>query len=183
MSITSSATVSQDWKVQSPDSLPDRLLVISITKRDGTLLDASSILEEDIVELCVRWVCTCPLGVLRYSVVDSVILFSIITDVNSTQHVLPDATEFRNEAIMTWTMAPAQAHVTAFIKMWHSNPSAGEAELHTPPYRTPPNEETPRRLHAQPGDLNDHELQQLIRDLSQEIAQCESMAPPSYPLP
>ena len=33
------------------------------------------------------------------------------------------------------------------------------------------------------GDLNDHELQQLVRDLSQEIVQCKSMVPPSYPLP
>ena len=55
-------------------------------------------------------------------------------------------------------MAPAQAHITAFIKMWHSNPSTGEGEPHTPPYRTPPNEETPCHIHVQLGDLNDHEL-------------------------
>ena len=51
MSVTSSATVSRDWEVQSPDSVQDKLLIVSITKRDGTLLDASSITEEDIVEL------------------------------------------------------------------------------------------------------------------------------------
>ena len=51
MSITSSATGSRDREVQSPDPLLDKLLVVSIAKRDGTLLDASSILEEDIVEL------------------------------------------------------------------------------------------------------------------------------------
>ena len=126
MSITSSATVSRDWEVQSPNSWQDRLLVVSITKRDGTLLDASSISEEDIVELCVRRAHTHPLGVLWYSMEDSVILFSNVADVNSTQRVLPDVTEFHNEAVMTQTMAPAQAHITAFIKMWHSNPSAGE---------------------------------------------------------
>ena len=71
-----------------------------------------------------------------------------------------------DEAVATQTMAPMQAHVTAFIEMWCSNPAAREGELHTPPYRTPPNEETPRRIHAQLGDLNDNELQQLIRDLS-----------------
>ena len=183
MSITSSTTVSRDLEVQSPDSVQDKLLVVSITKRDGTPLDASSILEEDIVELCVRRVHTHPLDVLWYSMVDSVVLFSNVADVNHTQHVLPDVLEFCNEAITTWTMAPAQAHVTAFIKMWHSNPATGEGELHTPPYRTPPNEETPHHIHAQLGDLNDHELQQLVRDLLQEIAQCKSMAPPSYPLP
>ena len=110
------------------------------------------------MELCVSRVHTCPLGVLQYSMVDSVILFSNVTDVNSTQHVLLDVTEFCNEAIATWTMAPAQAHVTAFIEMWHSNPSTGEGELHTPPYQTPPNKETPHCIHVQMGDLNDHEL-------------------------
>ena len=60
---------------------------------------------------------------------------------------------------------------------------AGTGESHTPPYRTPPNEETPHRIHAQLGDLNDQELQQLVRDLSQEIAQHESTVPPSYPPP
>ena len=134
MSVTSSATISRDQEVQSPDSLQDRLLVVSITKRDGTPLDASSISEEDIVELCVRRAHTCPLGVLQYSTADSVILFSNVADVNRTQHVLPDVTEFCNEAITTQTMVLAQAHITAFIEMWHLNPAAGEGEPHTPPY-------------------------------------------------
>ena len=65
-----------------------------------------------------------------------------------------------------------------------SNPTTGEVELHTPPYRTPPNEETPCRIHAQLGDLNDSELRQLLRDLLQEIVQqCKSIVPPSYPPP
>ena len=98
------------------------------------------------------------MGVLWYSTVDSVILFSNVADVHCTQHVLPDVTEFRDEAIVTRTMVPAQAHVTAFIKMWHSNPTTGEGELHTPPYQTPPNEERPHQIHVQLGDLNDSEL-------------------------
>ena len=100
------------------------------------------------MELCVRRAHTHPLGVLQYSTADSVILFSNVADVNSTQHVLPDVMEFCNEAVTTQTMALAQAHVTAFIKMWCSNPSAGEGELHTPLYQTPPNEETPHCIHA-----------------------------------
>ena len=96
MSVTSSATVSRDREVQSPDSEQDKLLVVSITKRDGTLLDASSISEEDIVELCVRRAHTHPLGVLWYSAADSVVLFSNVADVNHTQHVLLDVLEFHN---------------------------------------------------------------------------------------
>ena len=52
-------------------------------------------------------------------------------------------------------MAPAEVQVTAFQAMWCSNPEAGAGELHTPPYQTPPNEETLHRIHAQ---LGDHEL-------------------------
>ena len=84
MSITSSATVSRDWEVRSPDPLLDKLLVVSIAKRDGTPLDASSILEEDIVELCIGRAHTHPLGVLQYSVADLVVFLSSATDVNRT---------------------------------------------------------------------------------------------------
>ena len=35
---------------------------------------------------------------------------------------------------------------------------AGAGALCTPPYHTPPNEETPCHIHAQLGDLNDNEL-------------------------
>ena len=158
MSVTSSATVSRDWEVQSPDPLPDKLLVVSIIKRDVTLLDASSILEEDIVELCIWRAHTHPLGVLWYSTVDSVVFFNNVADVNHTWHALPDVTEFGDEAVMIRTMAPTEVQVTAFQTMWCSNPAAGMGELHTSPYRTPPNEETPCRIHAQLGDLNNDEL-------------------------
>ena len=76
-----------------------------------------------------------------------------------------------------------EAQVTAFQTVWCSNTATGIGESCTPPYHTPPNEETPHRIHAQLGDLNDNELRQLIRDLLQEIAQCETIAPPSYPPP
>ena len=110
------------------------------------------------MELCIRRAHTCPLGVLQYYAADSVVFFNNVTDVNRTQHALPDMMEFRDEAITIQTMAPTEVQVTAFQTMWHSNPMAGTGESHTPPYQTPPNEETPRRIYAQLGDLNDHEL-------------------------
>ena len=59
---------------------------------------------------------------------------------------------------MVQTTAPVEAQVTTFQSMWHSNPPVGEGDPHTPPYQTPPNEETPHRIHAQLEDLNDSEL-------------------------
>ena len=38
-------------------------------------MDATSILEEDIIEICVKWGHTHPLCVLCYSAVESVVLF------------------------------------------------------------------------------------------------------------
>ena len=158
MSITSSATALRDWEVPSPNSFQDRLLLISITRGDGTPMDASSITEEDIMEICIRRAHTHPLGVLWYSAVESVVLFRNLKDVNRAHHTLPDVMELCNEAVTVWTMAPTEAHVATFTTMWHSNPTSGDGEPHTPPQQSPPSEETPCHLHAQLGDLNDSEL-------------------------
>ena len=76
MSITSSATASGDCDVPSAEVVfRDKLCLVSITRRDDTLMDASSILEEDIVEICVAKGHTHPLGVLHYSTMELVVLF------------------------------------------------------------------------------------------------------------
>ena len=82
MSITSSATALRDQEVPSPNSFCNRLLLITITKGDGTPIDASSISEEDIIEICIQRAHNHPLGVLWYSTVESVILFATLEDVN-----------------------------------------------------------------------------------------------------
>ena len=75
MSMTSSATASRDWEVPPTDSFHDRLCLLSITRGDGTPMDASSILEEDIIEICIQSSHTHPLGVLHYSATESIVLF------------------------------------------------------------------------------------------------------------
>ena len=76
MSITSSTTASGDWEVPSTYIVfQDRLCLISITRRDSTLMDASSISEEDIMEICMKKGHTHLLGVLRYSTTEFVVLF------------------------------------------------------------------------------------------------------------
>ena len=182
MSVTSSATASRLGS-SIPDSFRNRLLLITITRGDVTPMDASSITEEDIMEICIRRAHAHPLGVLRYSAMESVILFGSLEDVNHAHHTLLDVTELCNEAVTVQTMTPTEAHLVAFTAMWHSNLTVGDAEPHTPPYQTPPSEETPHHLHAQLGDLNDSELWQLIKDLSQDIMQCGLTVPPINPPP
>ena len=145
-------------------------------------MDASSISEEDIVEICITRGHTHPLGVLHYLAVESVVLFGTAEDSSHVSHVLVDMMELHDEAIMVWTMAPLEAHVATFTSMWHLKPTTRDGEPCTPPHQALPSEGTPHHLHAKLGDLNDSELQQLIQDLMQEITQheldCASQQPP-----
>ena len=121
-------------------------------------MDASSILEEDIVGICVQKGHTHSLGVLQYSVAESVILFGTTEDLHQASCDLMNMTVLHVEAIMVQTMALLEAHVAAFISVWHLKPTTGEGELHTPPQQAPPSEGTLHHLHAELGDLNDSEL-------------------------
>ena len=78
MPITSCATASsRDCDVPSAKVIfRDKLCLVSITRRDDTLMDASSISEEDIVEICIMKGHTHPLGVLHYSTMESVVSVS-----------------------------------------------------------------------------------------------------------
>ena len=56
-------------------------------------MDASSISEEDIVEICITKGHTHPLGVLHYLPMESIILFSTTEDLNHVNHGLVDVME------------------------------------------------------------------------------------------
>ena len=112
---------------------------------------------------------------------ESIVLFSSADDLTHASQGLADMTELHDEAVMVQTMALLEAHVAAFAFVWHLKPASGDRELHTPPQQTPPSEGTPHCLYAQLGDLNDNELQQLVRDLLQEIVQCKLTVPPATP--
>ena len=56
-------------------NLSNCMCIFVLTKSDGTLFNASSILEEDIIEMCIQFGHTHPEGVLWYSAIKSVMLF------------------------------------------------------------------------------------------------------------
>ena len=183
MSITSSATTSVDQEVPSTDIVfRSRLCLVTITKRDGTPMDASSISEEDIMEICIKKGHTHPLGVLHYSATESVFLFCTADELMCVSCSIVKVMELQDEAIMVEAMAPLEAHITTYRTVWHLKPSKGDGEPHTPPQRTPPSRGTPCHLQADLGNLADHELRQLMEDLHQEITQCRMNAPPAVPL-
>ena len=183
MSITSSTTTSRDCDVPSAKVVfRDKLCLVSITRRDDTPMDASSISEEDVIEICVMKGHTHPLDVLHYSAMESVVLFHSPDKLQCTTRGIIKTTEFWSEAITVRAMAPLVAHVTEYLAMSCTNPSNGERELHTPPQQTPPTGGTPHHLQVELGYLANHELHQLVEDLMQEIVQCEIHMPPAIPL-
>ena len=184
MSITSSTTASGDHDVPSAKVVfRDRLCLVLITRRDDTLMDASSISEENIIKICIRKGHTHPLGMLHYSAMESVVLFHSLDELQHATHGIEKMTEVQGEAIIVRAMAPLEAHVTVYIAMLHTHSSNRERELHTPPQQTPPSGGTLHHLQVELGDLANHKLCQLMEDLTQETVQCEIHVPPSNPPP
>ena len=183
MSITSSATASRDREVPSTNIVfRSRLCLVTITKRDGTPMDASSISEEDIMGICIKKAHTHLLGVLHYSAMESVILFCTADELKCASYTIVEVMELQDEAITVKAMAPLDAHITAYMMVWHSKPSTGDGEPHTPPHQTPPSGATLHHLQADLGNLADNELWQLMEELHQEISQQRINTPPAVPL-
>ena len=88
-----------------------------------------------------------------------------------------------DKAITVRAMAPSKAHIKAYLMIEHQNPLQREGEPSTPPKQTPPSGGTLHHLQVELGDLDDHELQQLVEELRQEIALHDGNAPPSSPPP
>ena len=141
-------------------------------------MDASSISEEDIIEICVKWGCTHPLGVLHYSAEESIVLFLTMDDLKCASHDIAGETKLHDEAIMVKALAPTEAHMSAYTMVSHVKPSKGAGRPHTLPQQTPIGGETLHCLHAELGDLDNHKLRQLMADLNQELAQHELIVPP-----
>ena len=79
MSTTSPATASavRDQVPSDETNLQTHICVLILTKRDGTLFDVTSVLEEDIIKICIWLGHTHPMGVLCYSAMESIMLFQM----------------------------------------------------------------------------------------------------------
>ena len=80
-------------------------------------MDASSISEEDIMEICMKKGHTHPLGVLHYSATESIVLFGTPEDLKQASCALVDVMELQNDAITvtTWLLQrPILPHLQWF---------------------------------------------------------------------
>ena len=120
MSTTSSATASgRDYVPSDESSLKSGMCFFVITRRNGTLLDATSVTEEDIIKMCIKMGHTHPLGVLYYSMMELVALFHSAEEMQCTPHGAIKATELRDKAITIRAVAPSVTHVKAYIMTVH----------------------------------------------------------------
>ena len=124
MSTSSSATALGRDKVPSDDPhLKTKMYVFIVTRKDGTLLDVTSVTEEDIVEICITLGHTHPLGVLRYLATELVALFCMTEEMHQASCSAIKATELQDEPIAVRTMAPLEHHIRAYITVVGGDPS------------------------------------------------------------
>ena len=183
MSTTSSATASgRDPDVPSAKVIfKDKLCLVSLTRRDGTLMDASSVSEEDIIEICGIKGHTHPLGVLHYSAMESIVLFQSTDELQHTTCGIVKMMELWGEAITVKAMTPSEAHITAYLATSNQIPlMVRESCIHLP-NKLPQVGGTLHHLQAELWDLANHELHQLMENLTKEVAQCKVNVPSSSP--
>ena len=76
MPTSSSATaLGRDQVPSNNPHLKTKIYIFIVTRKDGTLLDVTSVSEEDIIKICMTLGHTHPLGVLWYSATELVALF------------------------------------------------------------------------------------------------------------
>ena len=124
MPTSSSATASGRDQVPSDNPhLKTRRCVFIVTKKDGTLLNVTSVSEEDMVEICMALGHTHPLGVLQYSAMELVALFHTTEEMQCTSCGAIKATELWDKPIAIQTMAPLEHQIWVYIATVGGDPS------------------------------------------------------------
>ena len=125
MSTTSTVTAlaARDHIPSNVADLSNCMCIFILTKADGTLFDASSIQEEDIIKICIWLGHTHPKGVLLYSTIKSVMLFHTMDELQVVACEVVKASTLCKEAIRVRTSPPSAAHVRAYMAAVNGEPS------------------------------------------------------------
>ena len=154
MSTTSATTalVARDCIPSDIADLSNFMCLFVLTS--GTLSIASSILEEDIIEICVQLGHTHPEAVLWYCATKSVMLFHTADKLQIMVHGVMKALML-HEAIRIRTSPPSAAHVRAHMVMVSGEPSGtqplpsnGEEEPQSHSGNPHPGGRTPQHFQA-----------------------------------
>ena len=99
------------------------MCVLILTKRHGTPFDVTSILEEDIIKICIKLGHTHFLGVLHYSVTKSIILFQLADDMQCATGGAVKETALHKEAFAVRASAPSKTHMRTYMTAVGVQPS------------------------------------------------------------
>ena len=128
MSTTSAATtsVAHDHTVGNDSEFLNHMCVLAIARSDGTLLYATSIQEEDIIELCVEVGQVHPKGVLWLSAMESVIVFQSSEEMLAMACMVTKSMAWHEEPIKLST-SPSTVHLRANIAGRNACPSSTQS--------------------------------------------------------
>ena len=99
------------------------MCVLILKKRDGTPFDATSVLKEDIVKICIWLGYTHPVGVLHYTATESIILLQSPDDMQCDTHGAIKVMVLHEEVIAIRASAPSKTHVRVYMTAVGGEPS------------------------------------------------------------
>ena len=113
----------QWWEIKFQLTKPILCLYVhfNIDQKIRTPFDVTSILEEDIIKVCVRLGHTHPMGVLHYSATESIILFQSADDMQHATCRAIKVTVLHEEAIAVRASAPPKPIWGAVWPQWVGN--------------------------------------------------------------
>ena len=97
------------------------MYILILTKRDGTLFNVTSVLEEDIIKICIWLGHTHPMGVLHYSVTKSIMLFQSADNMQCTTCRAIKVMVLYEEAIAIRVSPHSTTHVRVLWLWWVGN--------------------------------------------------------------
>ena len=120
MSTSSSATALGTDPVQTDDpTLKARMCVFIIMQKDGTPFDVTSVMEEDIMQLCMTLGHTHPLGVLQFLATELVALFRMAEEMQCASHGAIKVMELHDKLIAVRTIAPSDHQLHTYKGIQH----------------------------------------------------------------
>ena len=167
MSMTSATTasVARDHIPSDVADLSNCICLFILTKGNDTPFNASSILEEYIIEICIWFGHTHPEGVLQYSAIELVMIFHTMDELQIAAHGVMKALTLCDKAIKIRTSSLSATHVRAYMAAVGGGPSGTqpppsnrEEEPHLSPSNPHPGGRTPQHFQANLGDLMDNKL-------------------------
>ena len=121
--LSSATALGRDQFPSNDPHLKTKICMFIVTRKDGTLLDVTSVSEEDIVVICMTLGNAHPLGVLQYLVMESVALFCTTEEMQWASCTAIKAMELQDEPTAVQTIAPSEHHIRAYIAIVGGDPS------------------------------------------------------------